>query len=220
MLEAINKIENLERIRLSSIEPTIITEEFLARLTKLEKICEHFHLSLQSGCDETLQRMNRRYTINEFEKGAELLRKAYPNVALTTDIIVGFPGETEEEFEKTYEFLKRIKFFQMHIFKYSPRKGTKAASMENQVSPNIKEGRSKCLIELSAENEKEFMSKFIGKKLPILFEQNENGYMVGHTTNYLKVGVKDDNINENTIKLVEITEIKNGILVGCLNNIY
>ena len=216
LLESINKIEKLERIRLSSIEPTIITEEFLNRLTKLEKICEHFHLSLQSGCDETLQRMNRRYTIKEFEQGTELLRKAYPNVALTTDIIVGFPGETDEEFEKTYEFLKKIKFYQMHIFKYSPRKGTKAANMENQISPNVKEERSKRLIELSNENEKEFMNKFIGEKLPVLFEQSENGYMLGHTTNYLKVGVKSEKIKDNIIKLVEIKEIKNGILIGKL----
>ena len=129
LLEEINKIEEIERIRLSSIEPTIITEEFLERLTKLEKICDHFHLSLQSGCDETLKRMNRRYTTEEFKKCTKLLRKAYPNVALTTDIIVGFPGETDEEFEKTYQFLKNINFYMMHIFKYSPRKGTKAANM-------------------------------------------------------------------------------------------
>lgn len=129
LLEKVNEIEGIERIRLGSIEPTIITEEFLERLTKLEKICDHFHLSLQSGCDETLKRMNRRYTTKEFRKSTELLKKAYPNVALTTDIIVGFPGETEEEFEKTYNFLKEIDFYKMHIFKYSQRKGTKAAVM-------------------------------------------------------------------------------------------
>lgn len=129
LLEEINKIEGIERIRLGSIEPTLITEEFLKRLTKLEKICDHFHLSLQSGCDQTLKRMNRRYTTEEFRKSTELLKKAYPNVALTTDIIVGFPGETEEEFEKTYQFLKEIDFYKMHIFKYSQRKGTKAAVM-------------------------------------------------------------------------------------------
>jgi len=129
LLEEINKIEGIKRIRLGSIEPTIITEEFLTRLTKLEKICDHFHLSLQSGCDETLKRMNRRYTTEEFKRSTLLLKKAYPNVALTTDIIVGFPGETDEEFEKTYGFLKDIDFYKMHIFKYSPRKGTKAAVM-------------------------------------------------------------------------------------------
>ena len=129
LLEEINKIEGIKRIRLGSIEPTLITEEFLTRLTKLEKICDHFHLSLQSGCDETLKRMNRRYTTEEFKKSTELLKKVYPDVALTTDIIVGFPQETDEEFEKTYQFLKDIAFYKMHIFKYSQRKGTKAAIM-------------------------------------------------------------------------------------------
>lgn len=216
LLEAINKIEKLERIRLSSIEPTIITKEFLERLTKLEKICDHFHLSLQSGCDETLQRMNRRYTTKEFEEGTKLLRIAYPNVALTTDIIVGFPGETEEEFKKTYEFLSKIKFYQMHVFKYSPRKGTKAAEMKQQVSPEEKEERSKKLIELSNNNEKEYMSKFVGKKLDVLFEQHEGEYIVGHTTNYLKVGVKDSQILENSIKSVKIYKPDAGILIGKL----
>ena len=214
LLEAINKIQNLKRIRLSSIEPTIITEEFLARLTKLDKICEHFHLSLQSGCDETLQRMNRRYTIAEFEKCTQLLRKAYPNVALTTDIIVGFPGETEQEFEKTYKFLSETKFYQMHVFKYSPRKGTKAAIMENQINEGIKEKRSKLLIELSKKNEKEFMEKFVGKQVEVLFEQEEGDYIIGHTTNYLTVGVKSTKELENSIKTVKIVEIDNGNLTG------
>ena len=129
LLEEINKIDGIERIRLGSLEPTLITKEFIVRLTKLNKICDHFHLSLQSGCDETLKRMNRRYTTEEFKKATELLKKAYPNVSLTTDIIVGFPGETDEEFETTYKFLKDINFYQMHIFKYSQRKGTKAAIM-------------------------------------------------------------------------------------------
>ena len=133
LLEELNRIKGLERSRLDSIEPTIITEEFVNRLSKLEKICDHFHLSLQSGCDDTLKRMNRRYTCEEFENGTKLLRKAFPNAALTTDIIVGFPGETDEEFNTTYEFLKRIAFYKMHVFKYSQRKGTKAAVMPNQV---------------------------------------------------------------------------------------
>ncbi|NLC88417.1 MAG: tRNA (N(6)-L-threonylcarbamoyladenosine(37)-C(2))-methylthiotransferase MtaB, partial [Clostridiaceae bacterium] len=139
LLEEINKIDGIERIRLGSLEPTLITEQFVKRLTKLEKICDHFHLSLQSGCDDTLKRMNRRYTTEQFEQSVKLLREYYPKVALTTDIIVGFPGETDEEFAKTYEFLKRINFYQMHIFKYSPRKGTKAALMNNQIDGNIKE---------------------------------------------------------------------------------
>lgn len=204
LLEEINKIENLHRIRLSSIEPTIITEEFLNRLTKLDKICDHFHLSLQSGCNETLKRMNRRYTTEEFEKCTKLLRNAYPEVALTTDIIVGFPGETEEEFNKTYEFLEKIKFYQMHVFKYSERKGTKATMMENQVSAQEKEKRSNKLLELSKKNEKEFKDKFIGKTVEILFEKEEDGYIVGHTTNYLKIGIKKCSGMENEIKKINI----------------
>ena len=139
LLEEINKIDGIERIRLGSIEPLLITEEFVERLKRLNKICHHFHLSLQSGCDETLKRMNRRYTTEQFRNIVTILRSTYKDVNLTTDIIVGFPGETEKEFNKTYEFLKDINFYKMHVFKYSPRKGTKAAVMENQVPGNIKE---------------------------------------------------------------------------------
>ena len=143
LLEEINKIEGIKRIRLGSIEPLLITEEFVKRLTKLEKICEHFHLSLQSGNDDTLKRMNRKYTTSQFKEIVKILKAAYPNSNLTTDIIVGFPGETEEEFEKTYQFLQEIKFYKMHVFQYSQRKGTIAAKMPNQISPEIKEKRSK-----------------------------------------------------------------------------
>ena len=153
LLEELNKIDGIERIRLSSLEPTLITSEFVERLSKLEKICDHFHLSLQSGCDTTLKRMNRHYTTEDFKKATELLRKVYPNVALTTDIIVGFPGETEDEFNTTYNFLKDINFYKMHIFKYSQRHGTKAEKMPNQVDAKIKEERSRKLIELSDKNE-------------------------------------------------------------------
>ena len=208
LLEEINKIENIKRIRLGSLEPTIITEEFVTRLKRLEKICDHFHLSLQSGCDETLKRMNRRYTIEQFKQSVELLRKNYSNVALTTDIIVGFPGETKEEFEKTYKFLKEIKFSKMHIFKYSPRKGTKARSMPNQIDGNIKEERSNKLIELSNLDEKEFASKFINKEVQVLFEeQDENGYFKGHTSNYLVVKVKSSKDLQNEMKNVIIKSI-------------
>ncbi len=213
LLEEINKIEGIKRIRLSSIEPTIITEEFLARLTKLEKICDHFHLSLQSGCDETLKRMNRRYTTEEFKKSAELLKKAYPNVALTTDIIVGFPGETDEEFENTYQFLKDINFYMMHIFKYSPRKGTKAAVMANQIDGKLKEERSRRLIELSNKNEIEHNERYIGKEVEVLFEEKEGDYIKGHTTNYMVVKVPYREI-ENTIEKVKIEKIENLELVG------
>lgn len=177
LLEEINKIDGIERIRLGSIEPLLITEEFVQRLVKLEKICEQFHLSLQSGCDETLKRMNRRYTTQQFEEIVKRLRKAYDNVNLTTDIIVGFPGETEEEFAKTYKFLEKIKFYKMHIFKYSPRKGTRAEQMPQQIEPQLKEERSKKLIELSDKNEKEYNSEYVGKRVEVLWEEQKMKYI-------------------------------------------
>ena len=214
LLEAINKIDGIERIRLGSLEPTIITEEFLARLTKLEKICDHFHLSLQSGCDETLKRMNRKYTTQEFEHIVNLLRNAYPEVALTTDIIVGFPGETEKEFKSTYNFLSKIKFMKMHIFKYSQRNGTKAAIMENQIDGNKKEERSNILIELSDKNEKEFMENYIGKEVPVLFEQIIGENIEGHTKNYITVKVPKNEAVDNEIKTVKINKFENLALIG------
>lgn len=187
LLEEINEIQGIQRIRLGSIEPLLITVEFVERLKKLEKICHHFHLSLQSGCDETLKRMNRRYTTEQFKEIVRLLRGAYSDVNLTTDIIVGFPGETDEEFNKTYQFLKEIKFYKMHIFKYSPRKGTKAAVMPNQINGDIKEERSKKLIELSDRNEIEYNKSYIGKNVEVLFEEEKNGIYKGHTQNYIMV---------------------------------
>lgn len=208
LLEEINKIEGIERIRLGSIEPLLITEEFVQRLVKLEKICEQFHLSLQSGCDETLKRMNRRYTTQQFEEIVKRLRKAYDNVNLTTDIIVGFPGETEEEFAKTYEFLEKIKFYKMHIFKYSPRKGTRAEQMPQQIEPQLKEERSKKLIELSDKNEKEYNSEYIGKRVEVLWEEQKNGIYKGHTKNYVLVemNAKSSENKENVIESVQISQ--------------
>ena len=187
LLEEINEIQGIQRIRLGSIEPLLITVEFVERLKKLEKICHHFHLSLQSGCDETLKRMNRRYTTEQFKEIVRLLRGAYSDVNLTTDIIVGFPGETDEEFNKTYQFLKEIKFYKMHIFKYSPRKGTKAAVMPNQINGDIKEERSKKLIELSDRNEIEYNKSYNGKNVEVLFEEEKDGMYKGHTQNYIMV---------------------------------
>ena len=194
LLEEINNIKGIERIRLGSIEPLLIDKEFITRLKKLEKICHHFHLSLQSGCDETLKRMNRRYTTEEFEDIVNSLRKAYNDVVLTTDIIVGFPGESEEEFNKTYEFLKKIKFYKMHVFKYSQRKGTKAASMEKQIDGNIKENRSQKLIELSDENEKEYNKSYIGEEVEVLFEEKKDGFYKGHTKNYILIYLPEKDI--------------------------
>lgn len=214
LLEEINKLQGLHRIRLGSIEPTIITDEFVERLSKLDKICDHFHLSLQSGCTETLKRMNRRYTTEEFRDVTKRLRSKFPNAALTTDIIVGFPGETDDEFNTTYEFLKDIAFYKMHIFKYSQRKGTKAAVMPNQVDGKIKEERSKKLIELSNENEYNYNKKYIGKQVEVLFEEREGEYLKGHTTNYIVVKHKtdkDDLINK--IAKVTVSEAKQDCLM-------
>lgn len=216
LLEEINQIDGIERIRLGSIEPLLIDDEFLKRLTKLEKICHHFHLSLQSGCDETLARMNRRYTTKQFEEIVKKLRKAYNDIMLTTDIIVGFPGEMDQEFEKTYEFLKKINFYKMHVFKYSVRTGTKAAVMENQVPNKIKEIRSKRLIELSRKNEKKFNSEYIGKKVKVLVEEEENGFYKGHTANYMLVKFKSDRDVINEIIKVDIDDASENEICGCL----
>ena len=202
LLEKIQKVDGIQRIRLGSLEPTLITEEFVTRLKKLSKMCDHFHLSLQSGCDETLKRMNRKYTTDQFRHVVELLKNAYPEVHLTTDVIVGFPGETEEEFNKTYEFLKEIKFYKMHVFKYSPRSGTVAAKMPNQIDGNLKEERSNKLIELSDENEKEYNQKYIGKEVEVLLEEREGEYLKGHTTNYMVVKMKTNENLENTIQKI------------------
>ena len=216
LLEQINTIEGIKRIRLGSLEPTIIDENFLERLVKLEKICHHFHLSLQSGCDETLKRMNRKYTTIQFEKVVTLLRKAYSDVVLTTDIIVGFPGETEEEFNKTYEFLKNIAFYKMHVFKYSRRKGTKADLMGNQVATTIQEERSKRLIELSEQNQNEYNKKYIGEKVEVLFEEKHGENIKGHTQNYLVVNVKNEEIKayQNNMLIVEVIESVGEELIG------
>jgi len=214
LLEELNKIKNLERIRLGSLEPTIITEKFVLRLSKLEKICDHFHLSLQSGCDETLERMNRRYNTTEFKIVTQILRKYFPQAALTTDIIVGFPGETDEEFNKTYEFLKDINFYKMHIFKYSQRKGTKAAVMPNQIDGSIKEERSKKLICLSDENEEKQNENYIGKNIEVLFEEEEGAYIKGHTKNYILVKAPKEKYKENEIENVKVLNKQENYLIA------
>lgn len=197
LLEEINAIQGIKRIRLGSLEPRIITEDFVKRLVSLDKVCNHFHLSLQSGCNETLKRMNRKYTIEEFKKIVNLLRNNIPDVALTTDVIVGFPGETDEEFAQTLEFLSNVKFSKMHVFKYSKRQGTPAATYPNQVSEEKKENRSNILLKMSDENEKKFAEQYIGKEIEVLFE-NE---IEGHTTNYIKV------IRENKSELAGIKKV-------------
>lgn len=174
-------------------------------------------MSLQSGCTETLKRMNRRYTIEEFKIIVERLRRTYNDVILTTDIIVGFPGETDEEFETTYNFLKNIKFYKMHIFKYSPRKGTKAVEMKNQISGDIKEIRSKKLLDLSDKNEKEYLLSYVGKETLVLFEEKNGEYYQGHTANYILVKVKTNEDLSNKIMKIKVEETKELYLLGSYN---
>ena len=217
VIKKINEIEGIKRIRTSSVEPILFTDEFVNEVSKMEKVMPHYHLSLQSGCDETLKRMNRRYTTKEYKEIVYKLRNAIPNVAITTDVIVGFPGETKEEFEQTYNFLKDIELSQMHIFKYSPRKGTKAAEMDNQVSPEIKHERSEKLLQLNKENFGKFASKSVGKEFEVLFEQKveENKYE-GLTPNYLKTIVTSNEDISGKILKVKIKEVKDEYVEGIL----
>lgn len=203
LIQAVNAVKGIERIRLGSLEPKIVTEHFASELSKLDKICPHFHLSLQSGCDVTLKRMNRKYTTKEYERGCELLRKYFVHPAITTDVIVGFPGETEEEFEQTEAYLEHIHFYEMHIFKYSKRKGTRAAVMPDQIDEQIKAARSEKLIALGHDMSKEFRKFYIGKNEEVLFEEKavigDKEYFVGYTKEYVKVAKKTDENLENQI---------------------
>lgn len=193
LIQEVHQIEGIERIRLGSLEPKIVTEEFARSLSQLPKVCPHFHLSLQSGCDATLKRMNRKYTCEEYALGCELLRKYFEHPAITTDVIVGFPGETEEEFETTREFLKKIGFFEIHIFKYSVRKGTKAAEMKEQVPEEIKAKRSDILFDDLVPMNHAFLEWHIGKEAEVLMEEkvtfSGKDYFLGHTKEYVKMAV-------------------------------
>lgn len=203
LIQAVNAVKGIERIRLGSLEPKIVTEHFASELSKLDKICPHFHLSLQSGCDATLKRMNRKYTTKEYERGCELLRKYFVHPAIITDVIVGFPGETEEEFEQTKAYLEHIHFYEMHIFKYSKRKGTRAAVMPDQIDEQVKAARSEKLIALGHDMSKEFRKFYIGKNEEVLFEEKavigDKEYFVGYTKEYVKVAKKTDENLENQI---------------------
>lgn len=195
LVEQVHRIPGLERIRIGSLEPRIVTEDTARRLAAMEKVCPHFHLSLQSGCDETLKRMNRHYTVEEYAEGVELLRKAYaPAVpAITTDVIVGFPGETEEEFSASRDFLRRIGFYEMHIFKYSKRVGTRAAVMPHQVPEQIKTERSNALLELAREESLRFRKQLLGKEVTVLLEEKKRiggrEYLLGYTPDYVRIAL-------------------------------
>ena len=219
LIEEIDKIEKIKRIRLSSIEPMYLNDDFINAVKKSDKLCRHFHISLQSGCDETLKRMNRRYTTEDFRKIVTGLRNAFPDVAITTDIMVGFPGETDEEFAASYEFAKEISFSDTHVFAYSERKGTPAAEMKNQISPEIKHERSEKMIELAKESKKKFLQKFVGQKLLVLFEQampGKAGYIEGKTDNYITVAAKGSTKEEKHFKDVIAESTDGDILFGTI----
>lgn len=206
LIQAVHAIEGIERIRLGSLEPRIITEEFASALSVLPKICPHFHLSLQSGCEETLKRMNRRYSAEEYFEKCMLLRKYFENPALTTDIIVGFPGETEEEFEESRAFVEKVNFYETHIFKYSKRQGTKAAVMPNQVPEPEKTKRSNTLLALDERNRKAYEEQFSGKETEILVEEQmeKDGktYWIGHTKEYIRLAIlSDENLSGRLLKV-------------------
>ena len=217
VVEMIAGIEGVERIRLGSLEPNIVTEDFAKRLAKVDKICQHFHLSMQSGCDNTLKRMNRHYTSDEYFEKCELLRKYFDNPAFTTDVIVGFPGETQEDYEISREFVKKVRFSELHVFKYSKRDGTVAAKMENQIPEPVKTERSEDLIKVGEKLTMEYRRKFIGKKVSVLFEEIINvageNYWVGHTKEYIKVIMKSDKDISGDVKNVSLIGFAN----ECLN---
>ena len=194
LLRELDRVEGLGRIRLGSLEPRIITPEFAAELKEVKKLCRHFHLSLQSGCDETLNRMNRHYTAGEYSEKVELLRKTFEHPAITTDVIVGFPGESEEEFEKTKRFLEEIRFYEMHVFSYSRRRGTVAAARNDQVPEPVKKRRSEILLELAGRQSREFRREYIGREVDVLFEESREiegiCCQVGYTGEYIRAAKK------------------------------
>lgn len=217
VLKAVAKVDGIERIRLSSLEPTLIDEEFMKTIINIGKVCDHFHLSLQSGSDTVLKRMNRKYTTSQYKDIVNLIRRHMPNAGITTDIIVGFPEETEEEFNQTLEFVKDIRFSKIHVFKYSPRKGTPAAEYKNQIDGNIKNSRSEKLIALGEKLMFEFNSTFVGKTLSVLFEEEskrEKNFIEGYTTNYIRVKSKQEINNIGSINDIKIKEAKDDFLIG------
>lgn len=219
LVERIHGIEGLNRIRLGSLEPRIITPENAARLAAMKKVCPHFHLSLQSGSDATLKRMNRHYTAGEYYESVELLRSVYDRPAITTDVIVGFPGETEEEFEETCAFLDKVRFYEMHIFKYSRRQGTRAASMKEQVPDQVKTVRSMRLLAMEKEQSGAFRSCYIGKEAEVLFEETKEiagaVYWIGHTADYVKVALSAPQNLSNCLKKVLITDFLTDEILNC-----
>ncbi|HEX3029852.1 MAG TPA: tRNA (N(6)-L-threonylcarbamoyladenosine(37)-C(2))-methylthiotransferase MtaB [Clostridia bacterium] len=222
IIKRVHIVEGIERIRLGSIEPTTINKEFIETAKTLGKLCPHYHISLQSGSDSTLRRMNRKYTTGEYKKVVEALRSNFADVAITTDVMVGFPGETEQEFQETFNFLEDISFAQMHVFKYSRRKGTPAASYDNQVSPEIKEERSNKLIEMSKRNVLAFNRRFEGSIAPVLFEQESSefeNHLEGLTSNYIRVIAKASDIHKGKILNVRLEKAVKDYALGSIEEL-
>lgn len=226
IIEMVNSIEGIKRVRLGSLEPRIVTEEFTKRLAACKKICPHFHLSLQSGCDATLRRMNRQYTTQEFANGVEILRKYFDRPAITTDVIVGFPGETDEEFETTRRYLKQIKFYELHVFKYSRRKGTMADKMPQQIDESVKTKRSDVLLKLDEELSAEYREEYIGNNVSVLTEEiitiDGDDYMTGFTPTYVKIAIPLQNmpdIRPNMIVTVRAVKLMGkDLVIGVAEN--
>ncbi len=214
LIEAVHEIEGIKRIRLGSLEPGIITEEFAKRISMLPKVCPHFHLSLQSGCDATLERMNRRYRSGEYKERCDILRKYYENPALTTDVIVGFPGETEEEFESSFAFVNEIQFYETHVFPYSRRKGTKAAAMDQQIQESVKKSRSEKMLAMHQKHAAEYEEHMLGRTLEVLLEEEcvleGKEYYVGHSREYVKTAVE----KQGDLKVNDIVSVKADSLLG------
>ena len=208
LIRAVHEVEGISRIRLGSLEPGIITEEFAESISSLPKMCPHFHLSLQSGCDDTLRRMNRRYTSAEYYEKCQILRKYFDHPALTTDVIVGFPGETEEEFRQSMEFVDKVNFYETHIFKYSRREGTKAAAMDGQVSEQVKAQRSALMISLGERKRKAYEESFVGKDVEVLVEEpaiiGGKADQTGHTKEYIKIALEQEEDLRNQIVKIRI----------------
>lgn len=218
IIERVHEEEGIERIRMSSVEPKTLSDEFIERLSKLPKICRHFHLSLQSGCDATLKRMNRKYTTEEYIRVVNRLREVFPDVAITTDLIVGFPGETEEEFRSTVDFVKKVGFSAMHVFKFSPREGTPAAGYKSQVTPQEKDARSHIIAEIAKASEEEYKNKFLNKKMDVLFEQKleDSSSYEGLTDNYIRVLAESSADIKGKLLSVKLVSIKQDYIEGII----
>ena len=215
VIKRVQAVEGIERVRFSSVEPNIITREFAEELSKMPKVCDHFHLSLQSGCDKTLKRMNRKYDSAKYYEAVEILREYFPNVALTTDIIAGFPGETEEDFEDSLAFADKVHFSKIHAFPYSPKRGTPAAKMPDQIHNNVKSERTKRLIALSDSMADEFIGSFMGKVMPVLYEREiEKDVYEGYTTNYIRVMAKSSINIQNMILDTKFVSAENEVAFG------